>query len=155
VELARIAALVVRPDRRAVERLHRPSLYGLRLQLVEPARLLLRSLRTLEIRVRRQVESAAVIAERLAGHPKVQIVRYPGLGSLISFDLADADAVRRVETSTRLVVNATSLGSVTSLLEGRFRWEGDRIPSGLLRLSVGLEDPEEIWADLAQALGNA
>src|SRR5438309_4404330 len=79
----------------------------------EPARLLLRSLRTLEVRVRRQVESAAVIAERLAGHPKVQIVRYPGLGSLISFDLADADAVRRVETSTRLVVNATSLGSVT------------------------------------------
>src|SRR5205807_4206829 len=64
-----------------------------------PARLLLRSLRTVEVRVRRQVESAAVIAERLAGRPKVQIVRYPGLGSLISFDLADADAVRRVETS--------------------------------------------------------
>jgi cystathionine gamma-synthase len=121
----------------------------------EPARLLLRSLRTLEVRVRRQVESAAFIAERLAGHPKVEIVRYPGLGSLISFDVADADAVRRVETSTRLVVNATSLGSVTSLLEGRFRWEGDRVPGGLLRLSVGLEDPEEIWADLAQALGNA
>lgn len=121
----------------------------------EPARLLLRSLRTLEVRVRRQVESAAVIAERLAAHPKVETVRYPGLGSLISFDVADAEAVRRVETSTRLVVNATSLGSVTSLLEGRFRWEGDRIPSGLLRLSVGLEDPEAIWADLAQALDNA
>jgi cystathionine gamma-synthase len=121
----------------------------------EPARLLLRSLRTLEVRVRRQVESAAVIAERLAAHPKVETVRYPGLGSLISFDVADAEAVRRVETSTRLVVNATSLGSVTSLLEGRFRWEGDRIPRGLLRLSVGLEDPEAIWADLAQALDNA
>jgi cystathionine gamma-synthase len=121
----------------------------------EPARLLLRSLRTLEVRVRRQVESAAVIAERLAAHPKVETVRYPGLGSLISFDVADAEAVRRVETATRLVVNATSLGSVTSLLEGRFRWEGDRIPSGLLRLSVGLEDPEAIWADLAQALDNA
>ena len=121
----------------------------------EPARLLLRSLRTLEVRVRRQVESAAVIAERLAAHPNVEIVRYPGLGSLISFDVADAEAVRRVETSTRLVVNATSLGSVTSLLEGRFRWEGDRIPRGLLRLSVGLEDPDAIWADLAQALDNA
>jgi cystathionine gamma-synthase len=120
----------------------------------EPARLLLRSLRTLEVRVRRQVESAAVIAERLAGHPKVGTVRYPGLGSLISFDLADAEAVRRVETSTRLIVNATSLGSVTSLIEGRFRWEGDRIPRGLVRLSVGLEDPEQIWADLAQALDN-
>jgi cystathionine gamma-synthase len=121
----------------------------------EPARLLLRSLRTLEVRVRRQVASAAVIAERLATHPKVVLVRYPGLGSLISFDVADADAARRVETSTRLVVNATSLGSVTSLLESRFRWEGDRIPSGLLRLSVGLEDPDAIWADLAQALDNA
>jgi cystathionine beta-lyase/cystathionine gamma-synthase len=62
--------------------------------------------------------------------------------------------VRRVETSTRLIVNATSLGSVTSLIEGRFRWEGDRIPRGLVRLSVGLEDPEQIWADLAQALDN-
>ncbi len=69
--------------------------------------------------------------------------------------MADGDAARRVETSVRLITNATSLGSVSSLLESRHRWEGDRIPSGLLRLSVGLEDPEEIWADLAQALDNA
>jgi cystathionine gamma-synthase len=121
----------------------------------EPARLLLRSLRTLDVRVRRQAASAAIVAERLAGHPKVSVVRYPGLGGLISFDVADADAARRVETSVRLITNATSLGSVGSLLESRHRWEGDRIPSGLLRLSVGLEDPEEIWADLAQALDNA
>jgi len=121
----------------------------------EPARLLLRSLRTLEVRVARQAVSAAIVAERLATHPKVSIVRYPGLGSLISFDVADGDAARRVETSVRLITNATSLGSVGSLLESRHRWEGDRIPTGLLRLSVGLEDPDEIWADLAQALDNA
>ena len=121
----------------------------------EPARRLLRSLDTLEVRVRRQAASAAVIADRLAGHPKVALVRYPGLGCLVSFDVADADAARRVETSTRLITNATSLGSVRSLMESRFRWEGDRIPRGLLRLSVGLEDPEAIWADLAQALDNA
>ena len=121
----------------------------------EPAALLHRSLRTLEVRVQRQVSSAVDIAERLRGHPKVETVRYPGIGGLISFDVADGDAARRVETSTRLVVNATSLGSVTSLIEGRHRWEGDRVPAGLLRLSVGLEDPDAIWADLAQALDRA
>ena len=121
----------------------------------EPARLLRRSLRTLDVRVARQAASAAVIAGRLSSHAKVSTVRYPGLGCLISFDVADGDAARRVETSVRLITNATSLGSVASLLESRHRWEGDRVPSGLLRLSVGLEDPGEIWADLAQALDNA
>jgi cystathionine gamma-synthase len=118
----------------------------------EPAWLLLRSLRTLETRVRRQVATAAILAPRIASHPKVQTVRYAGLGALISFDLADGEAARRVETSTQVIVNATSLGSVTSLIESRARWEGDRVPPGLLRLSVGLEEPEELWADLAQAL---
>jgi len=120
----------------------------------EQALLLLRSLRTLEVRVRQQAASAALVADRLAGHPAVSTVRYPGLGGLISFDVADGNAARRVETGTRLIMNATSLGSVRSLIEGRHRWEGDRVPPGLLRLSVGLEDPEEIWADLAQALSN-
>ena len=121
----------------------------------EPAWLLLRSLHTLEQRVRRQSASAALLASRLEEHPKVTTVRYPGLGALLSFDVADGEAARRVETSTRLVVNSTSLGSVTSLIESRARWEGDRVPAGLLRLSVGLEDPEAIWADIAQALDNA
>ena len=121
----------------------------------EQAALLRRSLRTLEVRVRRQVATAAVIAERLRAHPRVATVRYPGLGSLLSFDVADGEAARRVETSTRLVLNATSLGSVRSLIESRHKWEGDRCPPGLLRLSVGLEEPEELWADLAQALENA
>jgi cystathionine gamma-synthase len=118
----------------------------------DPAWLMLRGLKTLEVRVRRQTESAAMIAERLRDHPAVQLVRFAGIGSLISFDVADGAAARRVETSTRLIVNATSLGGVTSVMESRARWEGDRVPAGLLRLSVGLEDPEALWADLAQAL---
>jgi cystathionine gamma-synthase len=115
----------------------------------DAAWLLSRGLKTLEARVRRQTETATLLAERLRAHPAVETVRYPGLSGLLSFDVADP---RRVETSTRLIVNATSLGGVTSVLESRARWEGDRVPPGLLRLSVGLEDAEELWADLQQAL---
>jgi cystathionine gamma-synthase len=118
----------------------------------DPAWLLTRGLKTLETRVRRQTETAKAIAQRLADHPQVAAVRYPGISGLISFDVADGDAARRVETSTELIVNATSLGGVTSVMESRHRWEGDRVPPGLLRLSVGLEDADAIWADLAQAL---
>ncbi|HEX6788671.1 MAG TPA: PLP-dependent aspartate aminotransferase family protein [Gaiellaceae bacterium] len=118
----------------------------------DPAWLLSRGLKTLETRVLRQTETAKTIAQRLAEHPKVDTVRYPGLSGLISFDVADGDAARTVETSTELIVNATSLGGVTSVMESRHRWEGDRVPTGLLRLSVGLEDADAIWADLAQAL---
>jgi cystathionine gamma-synthase len=52
----------------------------------------------------------------------------------------------------RVIENATSLGGIHSKLEARHRWEGDRIPTGLLRLSVGLEEPDELWADLDAAL---
>jgi cystathionine gamma-synthase len=115
----------------------------------DPAWLLLRGLKTLEVRVRRQTETAAELARRLEAHPKVETVRYAGFGGLLSFDVADA---RKVETSTRLIKNATSLGGVESTMESRHRWEGDRVPEGLLRLSVGLEDVEALWADLEQAL---
>ena len=118
----------------------------------DPCFLLLRGLKTLELRVRRQTESAKELAERLSGHPSVQTVRYPGLGGLISFDFAGAEEARQVETALRLIANATSLGGVDSVLEARARWEGDRVPPGLLRLSVGLEPVEALWADLAQAL---
>jgi cystathionine gamma-synthase len=121
----------------------------------DPAWLLLRGLKTLDLRVRRQTETATDLAERLRVHPKVTVVRYPGIGGLLSFDLADGAAARRVETSTKLVVNATSLGGVTSVMESRYRWEGDRVPEGLLRFSAGLEDADALWADLGRALESA
>jgi cystathionine gamma-synthase len=119
----------------------------------DPAWLMLRGLKTLELRVRRQTETAAFLAERLRAHPAVETVRYPGLGGLLTFDVADAETARKVETSTRVLVNATSLGGPTTLIESRSRWEGDRVPPGLLRVSAGLEDPATLWADLEQALG--
>jgi len=119
----------------------------------DPAWLLLRGLETLRVRVERQSASAAELARRLEGHPAVSVVRYAGFGGLLSFDVADAEAARRVETGVSLITNATSLGGTHSKIEARSRWEGDRVPPGLLRLSVGLEDPDELWADLLQALG--
>jgi cystathionine gamma-synthase len=121
----------------------------------DAAYLLLRGLKTLEIRVNRQTETAREVARRLEAHPKVTTVRYAGIGGLLSFDVADGDAAHRVETSVRLITNATSLGGPDTLIETRARWEPHRVPPGLLRLSVGLEAPEEIWQDLAQALETA
>jgi cystathionine gamma-synthase len=135
----------------------------------DSAWLLSRSLKTVELRVLRQSETALELARRLAGHAAVETVRYPGLGpdalaarylhggfgGLLSFDVADAGAARRVETSTRLIANATSLGGVDTTIESRFRWEGDRVPPGLLRLSVGVENVEALWGDLEQALARA
>jgi cystathionine gamma-synthase len=131
----------------------------------DPAWLLMRGLKTLALRVERQSASALELARRLAAHPAVQAVRYPGLGDehaaryveafgpLLSFDVADGDHAAHVERSITLIENATSLGGVASTLEARARWEGNRVPPGLLRLSVGLEDVEDLWADLVQALG--
>jgi len=118
----------------------------------DTAWLLLRGLKTLDVRVARQTATAAELARRLEAHPSVSLVRYPGLGGLVSFDVADSAAAIRVESSIRLIENATSLGGTRSKIESRHRWEGDRCPPGLLRLSVGLEDADELWADLEQAL---
>jgi cystathionine gamma-synthase len=110
---------------------------------------LLRGLDSLEERMHRISATASEIARRLAGHDGVRRVRYPGFSGVISFDVDDP---RAVETRTKLIVNATSLGGETSTLESRHRWEGDRIPAGLIRLSVGLEDVDALWDDLEQAL---
>jgi cystathionine gamma-synthase len=119
----------------------------------DPCWLLSRSLKTLSARMERHTASATVLAERLEAHPAVSTVRYPGFGGLLSFDVADGEAAHRVETSLRQITNATSLGGVESVLESRSRWEGDRVPPGLLRLSVGLEDVDGLWSDMNQALG--
>jgi len=114
---------------------------------------LLKGLATLEVRMHRHTETARELATRLEAHPAVERVRYPGFGGLVSFDVAGDP--RPVETATKLIANQTSLGGVTSSIESRHRWEGDRVPVGLLRLAVGLEDADVLWADLEQALARA
>lgn len=116
----------------------------------DAAAALVRGLDTLDGRMARHTETATELARRLEALPAVSTVRYPGFSGLVSFDVEDP---RTVETSTKLIVNATSLGGARSTMESRHRWEGDRIPTGLLRLSVGLEDADELWADLEQAIG--
>ena len=130
----------------------------------DPAWLMLRGMKTLGLRAERQSASALDLARRLRGHPAVELVRYPGLddpvaaryvdafGPLLSFDVAGAEEALRVERGLKLIENATSLGGVASTLEARARWEGARVPAGLIRLSVGLEDVDDLWADLLQAL---
>jgi len=121
----------------------------------DAAWLLLRSLKTLPVRMERHTANAKELARRLEAHASVERVRYPGFGGLMSFDVAGgAEAARRVETSTERIKNATSLGGVDSVLETRARWESGRVPDNLVRLSVGLEDVDELWADLEQALAS-
>jgi cystathionine gamma-synthase len=116
--------------------------------------LVLRGLRTLPLRLRAASANAADLAGRLEAHPAVHRVRWPGTGSLLSIELADAAAADTVVTGVRLWVHATSLGGVESMLERRRRWAGElpSVPEGLLRLSVGVEHVDDLWADLDQAL---
>lgn len=117
--------------------------------------LALRGLRTLHVRMERAQANAAELARRLAGHPAVAEVRYPGFGAMVSILAAGgADAADAVSASTRLWIHTTSLGGVESTLERRRRWahEPSEVPDSLLRLSVGIEDVEDLWTDLAQAL---
>ncbi|MEV5715430.1 PLP-dependent transferase [Amycolatopsis mediterranei] len=115
--------------------------------------LALRGLRTMPVRLAEQSRTAALLAERLAGHPAVRRVRYPGFGMMVSFDLADAETADRFCASVRLIRSATSLGGVESLVERRAWLAGEeRVPAGLIRFSVGLEDPDDLWDDLAFAL---
>jgi cystathionine gamma-synthase len=133
--------------------------------------LALRGIRTLHLRVERSQHNAAVLASRLAGHPALERVHYPGLpddpgheralsqmrgfGAVIAIEVrggpAAADAVC---SATQLWVPATSLGGVESTLERRRRWpeESLGVPESLIRLSVGIEDVEDLWADLSAAL---
>ena len=132
--------------------------------------LAVRGARTLAIRLQRAQQTAQVLAERLEAHPGVTRVRYPGLpshptyaiaqrvlkgpGTIISFELRGgaqvADAVCR---GVGLVRHATSLGAVESTMERRAAIPGqEHIPPSLLRLSVGIEDAEDLWADLDAAI---
>jgi cystathionine gamma-synthase len=150
-----LAGVIVARDADLHERLHTTRHRTGIVASADTAWLVHRGLETLEVRLERQEQTATELADRLRSHPAVEVVRYPGFSFLASFDVADGEAARRVETSVHTIVNGTSLGGTTTKLEGRHRWEGDRCPPGLLRLSVGLEDVEELWADLEQALNRA
>jgi cystathionine gamma-synthase len=119
--------------------------------------LALRGIRSLAVRLDRAEGTARVLADRLAGHPAVRRVRYPGFGSLLAIEVADAAVAEAICTGTRLWVHATSLGGDESSLERRRRWpsESPGVPDSLIRLSVGLEHPDDLWADLRAALPHA
>jgi cystathionine gamma-synthase len=116
--------------------------------------LALRGARTLPLRLRQSSATAATLAEELREHPAVGRVRYPGYGAIVSFELADAAAADRACTSTRIIRHATSLGGVETTMERRSAHPGqEHIPAGLIRMSVGCEDAEDLWRDLHRALG--
>jgi len=117
--------------------------------------LAVRGMRTLHLRVERAQANAQELVRRLAGHPALAEVRYPGFGGIVSIVLAGgAVPAELLCEKTRLWVHATSLGGVESTLERRRRWkaEAPTIPEGLVRLSVGVEHVEDLWADLSRAL---
>ena len=116
--------------------------------------LALRGLRTLPLRMERSQANAAELVRRLRERPDVDEVRYPGFGGMISIVLPNGGIADLVQHSTRLWIYATSLGGVESTLERRRRWKSEpaTIPDGLIRLSVGIEDVEDLWEDLVQAL---
>jgi cystathionine gamma-synthase len=115
--------------------------------------LALRGARTLSLRLRQAQESARRLAERLASHPAVTRVRYPGFGTIVSFELEDATRADRACARTQIVRHATSLGGIETSMERRAVHPGqEHIPAGLIRLSVGCEDLEDLWGDLDGAL---
>ncbi|GGH01154.1 cystathionine gamma-synthase [Pseudarthrobacter polychromogenes] len=138
--------------------------------------LALRGLRTLALRIERSQASAMVLAERLGAHPAIESIRFPGLpadpgheraktqmkgfGSIICVQVAPAAGLSGADTADKLVralqlwLPATSLGGVESLIERRRRHTAEpvSVPENLVRLSVGIENLEDLWADLKRAL---
>jgi cystathionine gamma-synthase len=117
--------------------------------------LALRGLRTLHVRLERATANARDLAARLEGHPAVARTRYPGFGAIIAIEVEGGpDAAERVAAGTSLWTHATSLGGVESQIERRRRYaaEPSTVPESLLRLSVGIEDVEDLWRDLDRAL---
>lgn len=117
--------------------------------------LALRGLRTLPLRVERAQANAQELVRRLGAHPAIGQVRYPGFGSIVSVVLAEGALAADLFThKTRLWVHATSLGGVESTMERRRRWKSEpaTIPDALVRMSVGIEDVDDLWDDLERAL---
>ena len=136
--------------------------------------LALRGIRTFAVRMQRSQENALELANRLAKEPRVSRVRYPGLvtdpnhlvaksfmkgfGAMISFEpKGTPDQIDLMCNSSKLITNATSLGGVESIWERRRRWEteSETIPVNLIRFSVGIENVDDLWADIQSALNAA
>jgi cystathionine gamma-lyase len=127
-----------------------------------------RGLETLEVRFARMTANAAVLADRLAAHPKVTSVRYPGLtgdpanaialkqmssfGFMLGVDLGSAEAANRFIDECRFVQATTSFGGVRTSGERRAKW-GDAVPEGYVRLSAGCEPLEPLWSAIDETLG--
>jgi cystathionine gamma-lyase len=127
-----------------------------------------RSMSTLDLRLGRQAATAAAVAEVLAGHPAVSGVRWPWRpedpsyeltarqmlrpNGVVSAELADEEAVRRMLAATRLWAAATSFGGVHSTVDRRAQWGGDAVAPGFVRFSCGIEDTADLVADLSDAL---
>lgn len=132
--------------------------------------LLLRSLGSAGLRFERQCHNALAVAVMLRAHPAVRSVRYPGLpedpshevasrqmrrfGGLVSIELADAAAVHDLASRSALLVAATSFGGIHSSVDRRARW-GDPVSGGFARLSLGIEDTDDLVADIDHALERA
>jgi cystathionine gamma-synthase len=166
-----LLGLAVARDQAHAEALAHARLLGGATPGALEAFLCLRGLRTLPLRLERAQRNAGVLAERLSAHPEIHEVRYPGLrshpqheraaqtmggpGSMLTFRVtggaARADALLEHLT---LLTHATSLGGVETTLERRARYPAEaHIPEDLLRVSVGCEHVEDLWADLEAALG--
>ena len=131
----------------------------------------LRGLRTFALRMQRSQENAMELATRLSKDSRISKVRYPGLatdsyhslaksfmkgfGAMISFDVnASVEQIDLMCNSSKLITNATSLGGVESIWERRRRWatESETVPETLIRFSVGIENVDDLWADIQQSL---
>jgi cystathionine gamma-synthase len=136
--------------------------------------LALRGIRTFSLRMKKSQENAMDLANRLVKHPAISRVRYPGLatdpyheraksfmkgfGAVISFEVkASVEQIDLMCNSAKLITNATSLGGVESLWERRRRWktESETIPENLIRFSVGIENADDLWADIQSAMAAA
>ncbi len=159
---------VVVPDEDAAQPVRRRRTFHGAMPGAMETFLALRGLRTLPLRIKAAQESAMILAGRLAAHSAVTSVFYPGLpsdpghdlaarqmrgfGAMLSFCVESEDRADEVLARTSLIVMATSLGGVESTAERRNRWN-EGAPTGLIRFSVGIEAVEDIWRDLATALG--
>ncbi|MDO8189061.1 cystathionine gamma-lyase [Conexibacter sp. JD483] len=129
-----------------------------------------RSLATLDVRLERQTATALALAQLLAARvgDDVVAVRYPGLpsdpaharargqmtgfGTVLTFDVGSASRARALLERSELIIEATSFGSVHTMAERRARWGYGDVPEGLIRLSVGIEDADDLARDLTAAL---